>query len=521
MKKITFIALCFIIVIIEFNDAFAQIPASLSIESQQKARQVLAASVKAFGGAEAIDRAKNFSVKITGISYQFTQNYTPEAPNEPWPLKRNIVYEQSKNRLFHERSVASPKSDYIWWTKEIINNDRGWAIFVPGKYFYDMKKPALADFNDIFFLMPQNIIGEASRRNSGLRWLGNDNFKGRKQDVVAFSLAGGQVWNLFFDAETHLLTKYNWFYTRNVWGDTMGEFIFEGYQDSQNTKIPALRMGYQNSVLTNETKYQEIIFNPKPGDALYDAPNGLTKLNTVYPETGVIKLAPNVWLLRSLAGGFNVLAVEFADFVLVGETPEENIINGISAEAVELVKKTIPSKPIKYAVLTHHHGDHSSGLRAFVSEGASVITTPGNVEYVKSVANANFTFSPDLLTKNPHELKIETLTGKKRIISDSTNAVEIYEVGPIMHSREMLLIYLPKQKIIYQSDMYNPVKPDIVSTEDDPWHGINKENTVTLAEIIARLGLKVETIAGSHGRVTTIDEFVKDVEKLKANISIR
>ena len=33
------------------------------------------------------------------------------------------------------------------------------------------------------------------------------------------------------------------------------------------------------------------------------------------------------------------------------------------------VKKLVPEKPIKYLFNTHHHFDHSGGLRTYVADG--------------------------------------------------------------------------------------------------------------------------------------------------------
>ncbi len=49
------------------------------------------------------------------------------------------------------------------------------------------------------------------------------------------------------------------------------------------------------------------------------------------------------------------MAVEFKDYVALVECP----LNDARALAVmDAVKKTIPNKPIRYAVNTHHHFDH-------------------------------------------------------------------------------------------------------------------------------------------------------------------
>src|SRR5258705_7962552 len=80
-----------------------------------------------------------------------------------------------------------------------------------------------------------------------------------------------------------------------------------------------------------------------------------------------------VWLMGG--SGANSVAVEFKDFIAVVEAPtNEARSNAVIAE----VKKTIPNKPIRYVVVTHHHFDHLGGIRTYAAEGATVLTEEHN-----------------------------------------------------------------------------------------------------------------------------------------------
>jgi len=48
---------------------FGQNGKDFSLDSQQKARRVLDDSIRVFGGVEAVNQARNFSLKITGTSW--------------------------------------------------------------------------------------------------------------------------------------------------------------------------------------------------------------------------------------------------------------------------------------------------------------------------------------------------------------------------------------------------------------------------------------------------------------------
>ncbi len=53
--------------------------------------------------------------------------------------------------------------------------------------------------------------------------------------------------------------------------------------------------------------------------------------------------------------------------------------------AIDAVKKVIPGKPIRHAVDSHHHFDHSGGLRACAAEGATIVTHAMNKYYFEQV----------------------------------------------------------------------------------------------------------------------------------------
>ena len=173
-----------------------------------------------------------------------------------------------------------------------------------------------------------------------------------------------------------------------------------------------------------------------------------------------------MYLVNNLGGGvYNVMAVEFGD----------------------------------------HHNDHSGGLRAFVSEGATVVTR-GNAGYMKSlVASKQLR---DGLTNGAERLKLELVENKKRVFSDATQTLELYDIGPNSHAREMLIAYLPRQRIVFQGDLF-------FSPFDGQPVGFAQEMTQEFAASIRALGLQVDKLAGVHGKVGNMSELAEALELAK------
>src|SRR4030095_4896100 len=128
-------------------------------------------------------------------------------------------------------------------------------------------------------------------------------------------------------------------------------------------------------------------------------------------------------------------------------------------------------KPIRYVVNTHTHIDHSSGLRAFVAEGATIITHQSNKTYLEKVLNAAHTLTPDAMSNSKNKPKFQTASDLK-ILTDGKRVVELHHMKDFGHHEGMLLVYLPKEKILLEADAYNPPAqpPTAASTVTSPYN---------------------------------------------------
>jgi glyoxylase-like metal-dependent hydrolase (beta-lactamase superfamily II) len=246
---------------------------------------------------------------------------------------------------------------------------------------------------------------------------------------------------------------------------------------------------------------------------LFEAPQGFEKLPAppaTPPPPAVSKIADDVYLLQGLAGGnHNVLFVAFNDHVLVFEAPEQGLYANVSTQALTKIKETVPGKPIKYLVLSHHHSDHAGGFREYVAEGATIVTTAGNKSMLERVASIESSLLQSSSVHRPRTPVIETIQSKKRVFSDDKHIVELYDIGPNPHANEIIVAYLPREKILFQADLLNPQPNGTIPIAQDA--------TVSFAEKIQQLGLGVEKIYGVHGRAATPDELRRSIERRRAS----
>jgi len=156
-------------------------------------------------------------------------------------------------------------------------------------------------------------------------------------------------------------------------------------------------------------------------------------------------------------------------------------------------------------VNTHHHSDHAGGLRTYLTEGATIVTHEGNREYYEKVVfyPAPRTLEPDRLALNPvrttfgGSATFQSVTDKY-VISDGTRTVDLYAMLGLDHNANMLIAYLPTEKIVVNADLYSPPTTTSASIRE-------------FYRNIQRLKLDVEQHVPIHGRVGTMEEFLEIV----------
>ena len=219
------------------------------------------------------------------------------------------------------------------------------------------------------------------------------------------------------------------------------------------------------------------------------------------------KLADGVY---SMGGGsHHSVAVEFRDFVAVVEAPlnEER-----SLAVIAEIRKLIPGKTIDYVVNTHHHFDHSGGLRTYVhEEGSTIVTHRGNRDFYGQELlslKAQRTLQPDRLSLYPPEeaaegYRFETVV-EKYTLSDGTRTMDVHHVQGLNHVEGMLIAYLPKEKIVIEADMYTRRPP---GRPRSPPTAAAK----TFLNNVRRLKLDVSTIVPIHGPIMPWADFVQQL----------
>lgn len=199
-------------------------------------------------------------------------------------------------------------------------------------------------------------------------------------------------------------------------------------------------------------------------------------------------LGNGAWLIT---GGYASVVVNQGDYITVIEGPQ----NEMRAEQIITeAKKLVPGKPIKYVINTHAHFDHSGGLRAFVAEGATIVTSQGNKGYYEMLFANPHTIQPDRLSMmSPQPKTMVEYVGESKKMMGGGNEIDLYKVDNSMHNDSMLMVYLPKQKVLVEADEFNVLNPIPTAPVPNP-----NQYQVNLLANIERLHLDIDRIIPIH-----------------------
>jgi len=192
------------------------------------------------------------------------------------------------------------------------------------------------------------------------------------------------------------------------------------------------------------------------------AENLLPQETLTQPLMQAKQVVPNVYYVEGVSemgSSANQNFISNAGFVV---TPEGVVvIDALGSPelarrlVVEIAKVT--DKPIHTVVLTHYHADHIYGLQVFQDLGARIVAHGAAREYLTSdAARLRLEISrqelwPWVDEKTRLVPADEWLTASKMLMVGGVR-FDIQPVGP-SHTAEDLVVYLPKQKVLFAGDL--------------------------------------------------------------------
>jgi len=340
------------------------------------------------------------------------------------------------------------------------------------------------------------------------------NIGGVVYPTVEYRVGDQSLW-VMFDGATGLPARIRSLDYDSVWGDVTFDLVLSDWKAFGGVKIATTRKYELNGRTVMEIKIDDARINaPVPTDRfgiptayIGGAPKPATGAvpyqwvlrrqfigtymdsdNPSYDTRAVqglrlVELAPGVQ--HQTGGTHHSLIVEMRDYLIVFDAP---VSDWQSNWVLNALRAKYPGKPVRFLVLTHHHMDHSGGLRAYAAQGAALVVGKGAAEHYRRVLAAPATRNPDL---TPRDLKSTEIieVADKRVFSDGTRQVEVYLIDN-PHADSTLIGYIPSAQLGYVTDLWSPGTP--MPDKLNP-------NMAALVAAVKKAGISPAKFAGGHG----------------------
>jgi glyoxylase-like metal-dependent hydrolase (beta-lactamase superfamily II) len=455
----------------------------------QDAKSVIDSASKAMGSLKSVEYSGS------GYDYAIGQNVNP---NSPWPkfidktYKRTMNFETAAYRMERTRMQGE-------------NPPRGGGQQpIVGEQMQNVPVVVTANTPWVqqleLWMMPHGFLQAAVMNNATVS---TKTVSGKKYNVLTFTGQNKAKVNGYINDQNMVERVETWI-DNAMLGDMLFDATYTDYKDFGGVKFPTKIVQKQGDYPILDLTITDVKPNV-PVNIQAPPPQAPAAAASATSE----KLGDGVYLIL---GGYAALAVDFKDYIVVIEGPQsEDRASAIIAET----KKLIPNKPIRYVVNTHAHFDHSSGLRTFMAEGATIITHQTNKAFLEKVGSLPHTLSPDKLAESKRKPSIETMTEKK-VLTDGNHVIELYHMTNIGHHDGLIMAYLPKEKVLVEADAYNPAAQPNAQPPSTP-----SPYTLALVANIERLKLDVNRIIPVHypadNRVVTRAELMRWIGKASSN----
>jgi glyoxylase-like metal-dependent hydrolase (beta-lactamase superfamily II) len=456
--------------------------------SAQDAQTVIANASRTLG----VDTMKTVQYSASGLDFALGQAPNPSAP---WPkfinksYTRAVDFDRPDSRVERVRVQGEnpprggglqpivgeqPQTQTI-----IVNADTPWVQQLE------------------IWMLPHGFLRAAAKKNATVE---TKTTGGKRYSVVTFTGDNKAKVNGYIN-EQNLVERVETWIDNAFLGDMLWEAIYSDYKDIGGARFPMhivqKQGGYPIWDLNITDAKANAAVNIQPAQGRGGAAPAASAAPTAAQSE---KLGDGVYLIT---GGYAAIAVDFTDHVTILEAGQSEA-RGLAV--IGEAKRLIPDKPVKYVVNTHSHIDHSSGLRAAVAEGATILTHQVNKAYLEKTLSLPHTLNPDKAQQMGKKPIVEGV-GEKKVLTDGTHVVELYHLQNFGHHDGMLIAWLPKEKVLFEADGYNP-QPATTTPPSPP-----SPYTVSLVDNVRRLKLDPQRIVPVHypadGRVVTMDELLK------------
>ena len=436
------------------------------------------------GGAAALRGLNNVSVELNSATFGIGQEETPQSPARATFAFGRIFNDYRGGRRLtsqESRPVAGPAQRQrivITPTGGLVDNNGAVNPAAPA-----VMTAATAALR----AQPERMIVEALDNPGQLSAMPPRRIRGELMDGVRFGTGSGAP-SLWFDRLSGLLVAVERVTDDPILGDRSTETLYTRYEDAGGVMVPRQIDVHVNGRLQQHVVITSASTNTAVPEGDFVIPDSIAaRATTATPPPALTvtlnELGPNVW--RAEGGSHHSLVVRQATGLVVIEGPQSS---ARTRAVLDTLRSRFPGVAVRVLVPTHHHWDHSGGVREYLAHVAEVIVHARNVEFVRGIGAARKTVAPDALSRGGRMATVRAANAQVTILGAGETAVQLLEL-PTAHAQGMLAAYVPSLRILFVSDVLTP-GPTLAPA-----------GSRELVAMVRARGLTVDRVVGGHGGI--------------------
>jgi glyoxylase-like metal-dependent hydrolase (beta-lactamase superfamily II) len=327
----------------------------------------------------------------------------------------------------------------------------------------------------------------------------------RKQgnlQLVDVTVRQGDTLTLAVDGTSNLPAWVSYVGPNANLGDVTHRTAFAGYVPERGIRLPtgmATTIDFRNVVQSKLYVDRNIV------DAPIDDLSAPESVRSARPPQGApaaanatlqpMKVADHVWFMNGNT---------FFEFDGHMTMVEANRTDAALQAILKVVNGLVPGKRVTQVIQSHHHFDHSVGLRAAVAEGLTIISRRGNEGIFREMVARPARLFPDALGRNPQPLKFMPVDDHLKL-KDATNEIDIYHIVGNYHMADGVIVHVPASNLLVEADL-------TTQDWDFNWWGDSLMNNIEYRKI------KVDTNLAVHAQKPfPLPEVVSAIERQVRN----